>query len=567
MTMRVPTAIGTLAVETEWAPLLHFLELQVTPFPPAEKREVLLRVETAPAASIDLSRVDPPEACPRRVAVEHCLFTLSPDAITGVVPSDLPQVGLVLAWLWYALAVCCAPAGWEAVHAAAVESDEGATLLFGASRGGKTHHALRLMQGGHHYLSDDVVLLSADGRLCRGWGANLSVEPQVARELGTDVQHLDWSGKVRVRPPQEQRRAQAPVVRALLAGEGACSVRHSGPGWESAWIRDYGAGERWLRQARRAPSDRLDVRIALVNRDPEAAVTRFDGGDLTNLYGYRDGLRALGVQADFVPWDLLDETRYDLIHLFHAQFPWSHAVAKSTTKPLVVQAITQGDPGPAAVEAAVARAAAVLCYSRLEEDWYGARFPNLPRARFITVPQGVPPELYAQPELPRVDPSVLYAGRYCEIKNQLGVAWACKALDVPVTFCGFTDAGQGEYVRALRREAGSWRGMRFFGALKGTALWREYRRAHVHVQPSMWESFGLATWEALAAGCNVVLTSRGFGAPLVAPHGTICEPDAESIRDAIRRELGRPRDWHRFRPPTWRGAARALLPVYRRALG
>jgi glycosyltransferase involved in cell wall biosynthesis len=337
-------------------------------------------------------------------------------------------------------------------------------------------------------------------------------------------------------------------------------------------VNDYGAGARLLAAAKPVPTYSLDARVAITNRNPYKAPTRWDGGDMTNVRGYVEGLTALGVEAEFVPFDELDESQYDLIHLFHSQYEWSRQVASSTTKPLVLTPITQFMPerGVAPrvdeISPVVRRASAVLCYSPLEEDWYVERFPEIPRERFITAPQGVPSALYQDRKPVSPAFSVFMAARYCSTKNQLAVLRACRNLDVPVSFAGSVDPGQGDYIATLRREADTWRGARLFGLLKGGDLWRQYRQAHVHAQPSTWESFGLATWEALACGCNCVVTSNGFGRPVFEPHASLTGTSVEEVQRMIEYELRGPRDRHRFRPPTWEQASRALIPIYREVL-
>ena len=565
--MRLPTAIGTVVVETDWAPLLHFLEMRRSAFPAREEREVKLRVEIMGRAEIDQgSPSDPPETYPREVFIEGCRFVLSRDAILGRVPRDLLQVGLVVEWLWYALPVCCFPDDWECLHAAAVEREGGICLIFGEPGTGKTQAALDLLHNGWRYFADDVVLVNAGGTLARGWDNSLHLDPRTAAGLG-DALTLDWCGKVRVRPPAPAASNQGRIVQVLSTG-GKPRSRHEGPGFDSIWAAGYGAGPRLVAEAKAIPTGPLAIRVALVNRNPDKAPTRWEGGDMTNLRGYAEGLTALGIEAAFVPFDELDETRWDLIHLFHGQrrYPWVQQVVETTTKPLVVTAITQANPEPSEVAATVERASAVLCYSALEEEWYADRFPELPRERFLTVPQGVPSAIYAEHEPVPPTFSVFMAGRYSPVKNQLAVLQACRALDVPVVFAGMVDEGAGQYLLALRKELGEWRGARFFGRLQGAQLWGRYRAAHVHVQPSLFESFGLSTWEALAAGCNIAATANGWGKIIFAQHGSICEPEAESIRAAIQYELRLPRNRHGFRPPTWEQASRALIRVYREVL-
>ena len=563
--MRLPTAIGTVIFETEWAPLLYFAEARRTPYPALEEREIIVRVEVVDRAEIDQRTASaPPDAYPREVFIEGARFTLWRDRIEGRVPRDLVQSGLVIEWLWYALAVCCAPEGWECVHAAAVEQDRGVCLIFGESGQGKTRTAVDMLTSGWRFFADDVVLVDAEGKVARGWGNTLHVDPRTAQQLGHDSLTLDFCGKIQMPPPTKSVRNQAPIVMALVAGEKPRTI-HEGPGYDSEWVNDYGAGARLLADAKPV-QDNLDIRVAITNRNPWKLPTKWDGGDMTNALGYVRGLRALGVTADFVPWDELDEKDYDLIHLFHTQFDWSREVVKRTRKPLVVTAITQLSPETKDVAPVVKRAKAVLCYSRLEEEWYAERFPKQPREKFSTVPQGVDAGIYEGGRDVTPTFSVFMAGRYCPTKNQMAVLRACKQLGVPVTFAGMVDRESGSYLATLRKEVHIWKEARFFGMLKGEELWRRYRAAHVHVQPSTFESFGLCTWEALAAGCNVVAPARGFGRPFFEPHGTCTEPDQQAVLEAIQFELRQPRDRHKFRPPTWEQVSRNLIPVYREAM-
>jgi len=309
----------------------------------------------------------------------------------------------------------------------------------------------------------------------------------------------------------------------------------------------------------------------MVNRDPTREPTKWYGGDHVHLMGYVDGLNRLGVPCAFRPsWD----ARYDdcdIVHSFHVQecFPWAVEATKCVEegKRLVVSAITHGHPARSEVERVVKAASRVLCYSLLEEEFYANLFPEESRDKFITVPLGVPSEIYDQSEPVSPTFSVFMAGRYCSVKNQLAVLQACKRLDVPVTFAGMMDNGAGEYLMKLRQEVGDWRGVRFLGTLKGEALWRRYRAAHVHAQPTQpWEPFGLCNLEALACGCNIVHTSRSWARDFFGQFGTVCEPDAEHLFTAIQTQLRLPRNHANWHPPTWQQASRALLPIYREAL-
>jgi len=567
--MRLNTAVGTVVVKTNWEPLRHFMSLRRSSLPPCEEREVVVHVTRGAHAMGDLFPDDPPDAYPRRLCVMGCEFIVSRDAIRGVVPQNVLHVGLVVEWLWYALAVLCCPDGWEAVHAAAVETDEGATLVFGAPGAGKTYTVLEMMaQRNVRYFSDDIVLVSADGAQARGWDNTLHVDTAVAARMGRTAPHIDFCGKVRILPPALSRRMQAPIAKVYKVGTDVKST-HVGPGFDSEWVRNYGAGNALIAVASAVDNSPLDITVAIVNRDPYKPPTKWDGGDMTHVWGYVHGLQKAGVRAKFIPYRDLDESTVDLIHLIHSQTGWAREVARNTTKPLIVSAITQNLPELPTrgdVEAAVGRAHTVLCFSETEEEWYAAMFPELPREKFRSVPMGVPAEMYREHEAILATRSVFMAGRYHPKKNQLAVLRACKELGVPVTFAGFMDRDSMEYLKQMRQTMGDWSGARMLGILKGEDLWSRYRAAHVHAQPSQFESFGLSTWEALACGCNVVAPANGWGRPYFDEYGTTCGPDVQDVKRAIEYELRLPRNRHNFHPPTWEQASRALIPIYREAL-
>jgi len=61
-----------------------------------------------------------------------------------------------------------------------------------------------------------------------------------------------------------------------------------------------------------------------------------------------------------------------------------------------------------------------------------------------------------------------------------------------------------------------------------------YQNARVHLCPSWYETPGLASLEAGAAGCNIIVTDRGSTREYFGPHAFYCQPDSvSSIREAV----------------------------------
>jgi glycosyltransferase involved in cell wall biosynthesis len=74
--------------------------------------------------------------------------------------------------------------------------------------------------------------------------------------------------------------------------------------------------------------------------------------------------------------------------------------------------------------------------------------------------------------------------------------------------------------------------------LERALLLSAMRAAAVHVLPSWFETAGLTSLEAAAAGCAVVSTDRGYAAAYLEQEAHYCDPgDPGSIRRAVRRAL------------------------------
>ena len=572
------TAIGTVCIETNWDTLRWFLAQRMVRGEIAGGYPVVVRVNRVPRQQVEavLSRgCRERDACPRTVQVQDGAFVISRHSIVGFVPESTHVGGVLLEWLFYALPICCAPEGWQAVHASAVETDRGAVLICGGSGSGKTTLLLQLLERGQGGLfSDDVVLVNSERGLVRAWEHSLHLHPQQVPAGVNPGVTLDFTGKLRWRGCHVSEAVERPIWRVLALCEEPVWLGHIGDGFDTEWIPSCAAEEFLAARAEylgfrpalgRVPEQR-PLRVLLVNRDPTRPPTAWDGGDMTNVYGYRDGLRRAGWVAHFQPSWLQRFGGWDLVQLFHAQFPWIHGAVAALPEwtPLVVIPITHGRPEPEQVAPVVCRAQKILCYSQREVGFYRERFPELGSERFGIAPQGVPGALYRFAEGVEPECRVFMAARYSTSKNQTAVLRACMRLDVPVTFAGPDNAPDSQQILAhLRAIAGDWPGATFLPMLRGDDLWREYQRAWVHANASSFEPFGLNSLEALACGCNIVHTAQGWGVEEFAGDGSLCDPqDVDSIADALEVELNRPRGWHRRRPPTWDEAVLQLLPLY-----
>jgi hypothetical protein len=134
----------------------------------------------------------------------------------GAGPDDVPRFELAL----YREVTARAPAGWL-LHAAALWLDDGAVVLAGPSGAGKTTLTLALLRRGARYLTEEVVLLGADGQV-RGLARPIHLPagdprraqvPSAWRQLAYPMRGVDQV--IAVPPPEVVHHSAAPL-RALV---------------------------------------------------------------------------------------------------------------------------------------------------------------------------------------------------------------------------------------------------------------------------------------------------------------------------------------------------------------
>lgn len=187
------------------------------------------------------------------------------------------------------------------------------------------------------------------------------------------------------------------------------------------------------------------------------------------------------------------------------------------------------------------------------------------------VPNAVDEELLDLRGNPREERStVLCLGRLEPHKNQLGVIRALSRTGLPVEIVGPVHPHHQRY-ETLCREAAAGSNVRLVGPIEHSNLGPTLSRARVSVLASWFETTGLASLEAGAAGANVVTTDRGHAREYFSDLAWYCNPAHDSsIRTAVMAAWETPpngrlraRIAQRF---TWRHAADATLDGYRAVL-
>jgi glycosyltransferase involved in cell wall biosynthesis len=321
------------------------------------------------------------------------------------------------------------------------------------------------------------------------------------------------------------------------------------------------------------------LRIAMIARDRLFSIP---GGDSTQVLQTALGLRGRGMQVDILKASgPIDYRAYDLFHFFNLGRPADilHHLPH-IQKPLVVSPIyveysefdrfhRGGWQGrvfrtfPAswaeylkylgrwsrrgesrlnwpyllkghrpAIRAVLGKTSLLLPNSHSEASRLSRDYGRIPPV--CIVPNGVD-QMFFKDSSAAKDPSlVICAARIEGIKNQLGLIRALNHSPYRLLLAGAPAPNQPDYYHACRREAAP--NIDFLGRLGQEALRDLYRRAAVHVLPSFFETTGLSSLEAVAMGCNIVVTDRGDTREYFGEHAFYCEPESPaSILAAVQK--------------------------------
>lgn len=353
------------------------------------------------------------------------------------------------------------------------------------------------------------------------------------------------------------------------------------------------------------------MRVAVPLRADHAEMR---GGDLVQLRGTADGLRRIGVDVELLDDPRAELSGFDIVHVFNSpRFAESLGFverARAAGLPVALSTIywpkaeldvgvrPRGPIGALrrvagrrnavrAVDAAqrlVARTRPASAYA-LERRLMGAadlllpnsvgeqreieRFFGLRGAPHHVVRNAIDPGLFGGPPRAGRTPQVLSAGRIEPRKNTLSLVRACRAAGLPLVLVG-DHRPDDPYARACLREADE-AGFEHHRGTSQAELVERYRRAAVYAQPSWYETPGLATMEAVCAGCAVLTTDRGSTREYFGGLAHYCDPwepgsIAAGLRAALAAGPSEALARHIAQRYTWEGAARDTLAGYERLL-
>ncbi len=338
------------------------------------------------------------------------------------------------------------------------------------------------------------------------------------------------------------------------------------------------------------------------------------GGDTVQMEYTKCALETLGVRVTIKADDSPDLSSYDLVHAFNLgrpEEPHRHCLqAVEQGKPIALSTVywdfsefwEWGDPDywelpspeqglpipkpappPDPIEARrrarldQQRRAAIECADvylpngQGEADLLHNNF-GMDLSRTILVTNAVDERFFqARPE-PFIEKYglrdfVLCAARIEKRKNQLALVAALRGSGLPLVLIGQPNP---DAYRELCRQYAD-QNVTFLDALSHDELAGAYAAARVHALPGWFETPGLSTLEAAAAGCNVVSSDRGTAREYLGDHAWYCDPrDLTSIRAAVLAAYEAPRSEalrelvrERY---TWKRAAESTLEGYRLAL-
>jgi len=344
------------------------------------------------------------------------------------------------------------------------------------------------------------------------------------------------------------------------------------------------------------------------------------GGDTVQIVETMRALRRLGVEADLSTSLAADPRAYAVVHLFNlgrVQETAFHARRAAQAGVPVVLSPIYWNPGEFerrghfGVRAAVCRALPVETIERLRGVWrYCADRERNPATRelvlrgwrrlqryALSVASCLLPNSAAELELLRRDfgalpcpavvapngvsasfgeapqgerSGVVCVGRIDPRKNQLRLAQALRESTYRLTLVGEPAPNHRRYLARTLRCGGDR--VTWLGAMSHEQVREILWRSAVHALPSWFETPGLASLEAAAAGCAIVVTDRGSTREYFGADAHYCEPDdIASIAAAVARAGASP-------PParlrervlshfTWEQAAKRTLVAYEVALG
>lgn len=202
----------------------------------------------------------------------------------------------------------------------------------------------------------------------------------------------------------------------------------------------------------------------------------------------------------------------------------------------------------------------IITASKFEQQMISDDFPGL-AAQFQTISLGS--EHFVPEDSVKRNMAVACVARIESLKNQLGLIRAQKKTEHTLDLYGMAARNQKKYLRACEREGIGK--VNFKGQRTHEELQKLLPAYAVHALPSYFETTGLSSLEALASGCQIVVSEHPIQKELFGEHAHYCEPgNPDSIAQAVNRALNSKNDhrsWVREKF-SWQKAAKEISDIY-----
>jgi glycosyltransferase involved in cell wall biosynthesis len=191
-------------------------------------------------------------------------------------------------------------------------------------------------------------------------------------------------------------------------------------------------------------------------------------------------------------------------------------------------------------------------------------------SEYAIIPNGVDKDIFRIiPPFEKRKEIVLCVGQVYGMKNQHLLIRACEKLDIPLEIIGKAPPNHSGYLDYCRKIAG--KKVKFFDFMPQAELINHYAGAKVHALPSWFETTGLASLEAGAMGCNLVVGTGGDTYDYFGEHASYCNAkDQQSLETALEKAMEQPngkglRDLI-LTEYTWQKAAEKTKDAYNKVL-
>ncbi|MDA2936270.1 glycosyltransferase family 4 protein [Patescibacteria group bacterium AH-259-L05] len=341
------------------------------------------------------------------------------------------------------------------------------------------------------------------------------------------------------------------------------------------------------------------MKILLVDRSD--LLQKF-GGDSIKTLKTKEYLEKNGAQVDLILGKKdISLSHYDLIHIFNLQniklVPWWIKRATLANKPIVISTgwwrsqntttylykiykkyhVHYSSPLNIS-EHVIGKKISLTLFNNVHKlkffykeryavkntDWlitesnseikHMAIYFNMPELgkKSISIPNGLHEEIIKEQNfktnllnsLPK--DFILTVGRIDPVKNQVSLI---KALfnnkEIPLVFVGSKKGPLSfkKYISEFEQFSKKRGNVYWFDEMPLKNLPFFYQRAHVYCQPSIWETFGIAIFEAGYFGCNLVVSEESGAKDYLKKRALFCSPlNLDSIKGSIMSAFKKPKN-------------------------